>query len=26
VLDSLVGVVERRLMTWQPKAGQTEKV
>ena len=26
VLDSLVGVVERQLMTWQPKAGQTEKV
>jgi len=26
VLDSLVGTVERRLMTWQPKAGQTEKV
>ena len=26
VLDGLVGTVERRLMTWQPKAGQTEKV
>ena len=26
LLDSLVGTVERRLMTWQPKAGQTEKV
>ena len=26
VLDNAVGVVERRLMTWQPKAGQTEKV
>ncbi|MFN4017346.1 MAG: ABC transporter permease [Reyranella sp.] len=25
-LDNAVGVVERRLMTWQPKAGQTEKV
>ena len=26
VLDALVGIVERRLMTWQPKAGETEKV
>ena len=26
VLDALVGVVERRLMTWQPRAGETEKV
>jgi NitT/TauT family transport system permease protein len=26
VLDALVGVVERRLMTWQPKASETDKV
>src|SRR4051812_46740857 len=26
VLDAIVGVVERRLMTWQPKASETEKV
>jgi NitT/TauT family transport system permease protein len=26
VLDSLVGVVEKRLMKWQPKSGQTEKI
>ncbi len=26
VLDGLVGVIERRLMTWQPKAGETEKL
>jgi len=26
VLDSLVGVVERRLMTWQPRAGETERL
>ena len=26
VLDAVVGMVERRLMTWQPKAGETEKV
>jgi len=26
VLDGLVGVVERRLMKWQPRSGQTEKL
>lgn len=26
VLDGLVGVVERRLMKWQPSSGQTEKL
>jgi NitT/TauT family transport system permease protein len=26
VLDALVGRVERRLMKWQPKAGETEKL
>jgi NitT/TauT family transport system permease protein len=26
VLDALVGRIERRLMTWQPKAGETEKL
>jgi NitT/TauT family transport system permease protein len=26
VLDGVVGVVERRLMTWQPRASETEKV
>lgn len=26
VLDGIVGVIERRLMTWQPKAGETEKL
>lgn len=26
VLDALVGVVERRLMKWQPRAGETEKL
>jgi len=26
VLDSLVGRVEKRLMKWQPKAGETEKL
>lgn len=26
VLDGLVGVVEKRLMKWQPKAGETEKL
>ena len=25
-LDGLVGRIERRLMTWQPKAGETEKL
>ena len=25
-LDAVVGVVERRLMVWQPKAGQTERL
>jgi len=26
VLDALVGKVEKRLMKWQPKAGETEKL
>ncbi len=26
VLDALVGVVERRLMKWQPRTGETEKL
>lgn len=26
VLDGLVGRIEKRLMTWQPKAGETEKL
>ncbi|HZP99789.1 MAG TPA: ABC transporter permease [Reyranella sp.] len=26
VLDAAVGFVERRLMTWQPRAGETEKI
>ena len=26
ILDTLVGVVERRLMKWQPKSGETEKL
>ncbi len=26
VLDALVGSIEKRLMTWQPKAGETEKL
>jgi NitT/TauT family transport system permease protein len=26
VLDAIVGVVERRLMKWQPRSGETEKV
>jgi len=26
VLDGIVGLVERRLMTWQPRAGETEKL
>ena len=26
VLDALVGAVEKRLMKWQPKAGETEKL
>src|ERR671922_3014548 len=26
LLDSAVGAVERRLMTWQPRASETEKV
>jgi NitT/TauT family transport system permease protein len=25
-LDALVGVAERRLMKWQPRAGETEKL
>jgi NitT/TauT family transport system permease protein len=26
VLDGLVGVVERRLLTWQPRSGETERL
>jgi NitT/TauT family transport system permease protein len=26
VLDAVVGLVEARLMTWQPRASETEKV
>ncbi len=26
VLDTLVGLIERRLMKWQPKSGETEKM
>ncbi|SFN18679.1 ABC transporter permease [Variovorax sp. OV329] len=26
VLDGVVGLIERRLMTWQPQAGETEKL
>lgn len=26
VLDGLVGLIERRLMIWQPQAGETEKI
>jgi NitT/TauT family transport system permease protein len=26
LLDALVGQVERRLMKWQPKAGETERL
>jgi len=26
VLDALVGVIEKRLMKWQPRAGETEKM
>lgn len=26
VLDAIVGKIEKRLMTWQPKAGETEKL
>jgi len=26
VLDGIVGLIERRLMTWQPQAGETEKI
>ena len=26
VLDAVVGAIERRLMTWQPKTSETEKV
>jgi NitT/TauT family transport system permease protein len=26
VLDGIVGLVEARLMTWQPRAGETEKI
>jgi NitT/TauT family transport system permease protein len=26
LLDSLVGVLEKRLMKWQPRSGETEKL
>ena len=26
ILDSIVGVIEKRLMRWQPKSGETEKL
>ncbi|MDM0116177.1 ABC transporter permease [Variovorax sp. J22R133] len=26
VLDGIVGLIERRLMTWQPRSGETEKL
>jgi hypothetical protein len=26
LLDALVGRIERRLMRWQPRAGETEKL
>jgi len=26
VLDGAVGMVEKRLMKWQPKSGETEKL
>ena len=26
ILDTLVGIVEKRLMKWQPKSGETEKL
>ncbi|TNF55671.1 MAG: ABC transporter permease, partial [Burkholderiales bacterium] len=26
VLDAVVGRIEKRLMKWQPKAGETEKL
>ena len=26
VLDSLVGLAEKRLMKWQPRSGETEKL
>ena len=26
VLDSIVGIIEKRLMRWQPKSGETEKL
>ena len=26
ILDSLVGIIEKRLMRWQPKSGETEKL
>ena len=26
VLDTLVGIIEKRLMKWQPKSGETEKL
>ncbi|KGF78063.1 ABC transporter permease, partial [Massilia sp. JS1662] len=26
VLDGLVGLIERRLMKWQPRSGETEKI
>jgi len=26
VLDEMVGAIEKRLMVWQPKVGETEKL
>jgi NitT/TauT family transport system permease protein len=26
VLDSVVTIMERRLMVWQPRSGETEKI
>ena len=26
ILDALVGLIEKRLLTWQPKQGETEKL
>jgi NitT/TauT family transport system permease protein len=26
VLDGMVGVIEKRLMKWQPRSGETEKL
>jgi NitT/TauT family transport system permease protein len=26
ILDAIVGMLEKRLMKWQPKSGETEKI